>query len=165
MSVTPSALDRMWQYFRTLVRAELPELRFLGTYEYTILATDGSTVDGAPVDTSLGLPSLRQVELRADSIARQTPKLGDVCHVVFLNGDRTKPKCSWTAPDPTAVRIGPTASDFVALSSLVATALGGIQTAYNTHTHNAIGLGAPTGPPLIPLGTAPSTAANLVKAQ
>jgi hypothetical protein len=98
-------LDRIFSSFRSLIQKLLAPTRYYGTYEYTIVATDGTTVDGTPNDTTRGLPSLNKLELRADSIAAQTPQTRNLCHVIFVNGDPTKPKCTWTQPDPTSAQL------------------------------------------------------------
>jgi hypothetical protein len=110
--------DRIWGPFRALVNLLLQPTRFYGTYEYTITGTDGTTVNGTPNDPSLNLPSINGAELRADSIATQTPTVGNLCHIIFVNGDPARFKCSWCAPPPTAVSIAGGA-DYVALAGLV----------------------------------------------
>lgn len=99
------AQDRMWAPFRRLVRTETFALRLYGTYEYTIQATDGTTVDAAPTDTTTGCPQINKAELRADTIATQTPTTGQLCHVVFANGDPRKPKVVWCQPSPASAAI------------------------------------------------------------
>jgi hypothetical protein len=117
--------DRIWGPFRALVNLLVQPTRFYGTYEYTITSASSTAVSGTPNDTSLGLPSLNNVELRADSIATQTPTTGNLFHVIFVNGDPAKPKCSWTQPTAQSVTIGSTnitlatGSDYVALAGLV----------------------------------------------
>lgn len=100
-----STLDRIFEGFRSLVAKLLAPTKYYATYEYTITGTAGTTVDCTPNDTTKGLPALNSVELRADSIASQNPQTGNLCHIVFLNGDPTKPKCTWTQPNPTAAQL------------------------------------------------------------
>ena len=87
--------------FRNLVSLESAPLRWLGTYEYVVLSTDGETVDARPVREDAGLPPIQGAPLRADSIARQTPKLDGRCHILFLDGDLSRPVCVWTEPADT----------------------------------------------------------------
>lgn len=91
-------LDRLWDAFRKLVSAEVSQVRWNGTYEYTITATNGTTIDATPTDTELGLPGISSVQLRADSIATQTPTVGNTAHIVFLGGKLSRPVCVWTEP-------------------------------------------------------------------
>ena len=51
--VQPTALDRLLTALRLLISAELPQLTYFGTYEYSIQSNSGSTVDIAPVDTTV----------------------------------------------------------------------------------------------------------------
>ena len=99
MSDHPTGLDRLWTPFRRLVATATAPLRWLGTYEFTIQATNGTTVDASPTDTTLGLPGINGVELRADTLAEQAPTVGKLCHIQFLNGNLAKPKCVWCQPD------------------------------------------------------------------
>jgi hypothetical protein len=103
--VPPTPLDRLLNAFRRLVRLQVSQLRFLGTYEYTVTATDGTYVDAAPVDTTQGLPFVGHVPLRSDSIATQTPAVGATCELYFVNGDPSRPSIRWTTPTPTSVAI------------------------------------------------------------
>jgi hypothetical protein len=90
-------IDRLWDAFRRLVRVELAEVRWLGTYEYTVLSASENSVDlSAPSDVRL--PGLSAVRSRADSVSRQVPKIGGKAHVVFVDGDLSRPVCTWTEP-------------------------------------------------------------------
>lgn len=92
---TPTSLDRLWAAFRSLVRAELPSLSYLGAYEYVVTATDGTTstpaatVDCEPTDPALTLPALTKCPIRLPYGV--TPPVGALCTVQFLNGDPSKP--------------------------------------------------------------------------
>lgn len=103
---TPTPLDRLLNALRSIIRGEFPTITFFGTYEYAITATDGTTVDCTPTDPSISLPALNKVPLRADAIATQTPTPGALCHVLFANGDPSKPYCVWTQPSPASATIG-----------------------------------------------------------
>ena len=90
---------------QAIVHKELAITRFYGRYEYTISNPSTTTVDGAPVDTSLGLPELQSVPIVSDSISTYTPPNGGTCHIQFLNGDPGKPVCVWTSGPPTMAQI------------------------------------------------------------
>jgi hypothetical protein len=99
------ARDRIWEAFRALVKLETQQARFFGTYEYTIQATDGNTVDATSNDTETGMPDVSGAELRADTIATQTPTVGQLCHIIFVDGNQAKPKCVWCQPAPQSAAI------------------------------------------------------------
>lgn len=99
--VQPTAMDRLCAAFRMLVRAELPTLTFLGTYEYAVQDVHGSvpnvTVDCSPTDTTIALPSLTNIAMRsAADGATGEPTKGNLCRVIFLNGDPSKPVITGT---------------------------------------------------------------------
>lgn len=104
----PTALDRLWHSFRELVRAEFPEVRYLGTYEYRVTTSDGTsssaatTVDCVPTDPALKLPPLEKVPIRLPYGV--TPPAGALCSVQFLNGDASKPTVTNFA-DPMALMV------------------------------------------------------------
>lgn len=93
--VPPTPLDRLWDAFRKLVRAELPTLTYLGVYEYAVQKTDGTsaapskTVDCVPTDSTIPLPPLTAVPIRMPFGV--TPPTGALCSVQFMNGDPTRP--------------------------------------------------------------------------
>jgi hypothetical protein len=111
--------DRIWGPFRSLVNLLIQPTRFYGTYEYTITGTNGTTVNATPNDPSLNLPSINGAELRADSIATQTPTVGNICHIIFVNGDPAKYKCSWSAPSPQSAAIAGGTSGVVRQSDAI----------------------------------------------
>lgn len=106
--------DRVLRPIRSLVQKELAPLRFFGRYEYTISNPTSTTVDGYPTDTTLGLPDVQNVPLRASSIASVTPTAGALCHIMFLDGRPTEPVCVWCQADasigPSAVTLAPQSS-------------------------------------------------------
>lgn len=106
--------DRVLGPVQQLVQKEIAPLRFFGRYAYTISNPSSTTIDGAPTDTTLGLPDVQNVPLAADSLASYTPPSGGTAHVQFVNGDPTQPVCVWTEADssngPTAITIGPQGS-------------------------------------------------------
>ena len=89
----PTFRDRLMQAFRELVRAELPQLSYLGVWEYAVQVTDGVTVDATPVDTTVvPLPGIVGCPLRPGILGEQaTPTVGSLCLVSFVNGDPTRP--------------------------------------------------------------------------
>lgn len=119
----PSASDRLLAALRSLVRAELPQLTFLGTYEFTIQGASGSTVDVSPTDTTISLPSFTGVPLRSSLLGQvvTAQAVGGLALLRFINGDPTRPVCmSITSIPETAVldatgemQIGPSASTVV----------------------------------------------------
>lgn len=92
--MTPvSPLDRMWLAFRTLVRGELAELRFLGAYRYVVRGSSLGLVDVEPASQTLGLPSLGRVPVLPGAMGEEViATVGAQCVVVFLDGDPTLPR-------------------------------------------------------------------------
>jgi hypothetical protein len=91
-----SGQDRILGPLQQVIQKEIAPARFFGRYEYVISNPSSSTIDGAPVDTALGLPELQQVPLVGDALATYTPPDGGKAHVMFLDGKPTKPVCVWT---------------------------------------------------------------------
>ena len=88
----PTPLDRLLDSFRKLVRAEDPARTFLGTYEYQVHASDGTTADLTPTDTTISLPPLVRIPLRSGvSGVSVHPSSGSLVGVKFLNGDPSRP--------------------------------------------------------------------------
>ena len=104
-------LDRVLGPLQQVVERQLAPTRYFGRYEYTISNPSGTTIDGSPTDTTLGLPDVQNVPLTGDSLASYTPPSGGTAHVQFVNGDPTKPVCVWTEADssngPTDITIAP----------------------------------------------------------
>jgi hypothetical protein len=97
--------------------------------------------------------------LASSDVATRTSKMilgedGGPCQIVF---DKA------SLPDPT-IRIGRDATVYVALSTLVQTALDAIKTAYDAHVHPVPALGT-SGVPATPLGTLGPVAAVVTKAK
>lgn len=85
-------LDRLITNIRAIIRSEFPNYAFMGVYEYVIQVT-GTTVSADPVDTTIGLPSMPAMAMAAGLMGETVkPTVGKICYVVFLNGDRTKPR-------------------------------------------------------------------------
>ena len=112
--LTGTTKDRVLGPVQQIVQKELAPLRFFGRYSYTISSPSSTTIDGAPTDTTLGLPDVQNVPLTADALASFTPPDGGTAHVQFVNGDPTKPVCVWTEADsvkgPTGLALAPQAS-------------------------------------------------------
>jgi hypothetical protein len=102
--LTPTS-DRLWSSFRKLVALLVAPTRFYGRYNYTVANPSLTTIDGTPVDPSLGLPAINGVPLMSDSIATYTPPAGGLCHIMFLDGDPAQPICVWTAGTATVVNV------------------------------------------------------------
>lgn len=153
--MTPvSPLDRMWLAFRTLVRGELAELRFLGAYRYVVRGSSLGLVDVEPASQTLGLPSLGRVPVLPGVMGEEvTATVGAQCVVVFLDGDPTLPRVlSVSGVDECRIAGG---TGYVALASLVATQL-------STHTHTGVTAGAGVTGPAVAIG---SVAATKTKAE
>ncbi len=96
-----NTVDRLREAFAKLVRSEVPQLDFLGVYEYAVQATDGNastpskTVDANPTATEtsggrkLNLPNITKVPIMLPYGV--TPPVGALCTVQFLNGDPARP--------------------------------------------------------------------------
>jgi len=84
--------DRFIGALHQLVEETVPDEPFFGLYEYTVQATDGTTIDGSPTETTLGLPNIRGVTIRTGLAGGAvTPALGSLCYVAFANGEPTRP--------------------------------------------------------------------------
>lgn len=88
--------DRLLGPLQQVIAKELAPARYFGRYEYVISNPSSTTIDGAPVDTALGIPELTSVPLVGDALASYTPPDGGKAHVMFLDGSPTKPVCVWT---------------------------------------------------------------------
>lgn len=88
--------DAFLASFRALVRSVIPELRYLGLFDYSITSVNGEapsvTIDCEPVNSELGLPSPSQVPIQPSvSGITATPSVGMKCVLAFLDADPTKP--------------------------------------------------------------------------
>lgn len=96
--------DRLSDAIRAIVRAELPELTFLGTYEYTVQRVRGARIDATPA-SDLPLPPLVDRELSPSTLAEVVSGavVGSLARVQFVNGDPTRPEIvGLSAPSSTA---------------------------------------------------------------
>ena len=99
--IQPTEADRLLTAIRSIIRAELPQYTYLGLYEYAVQATDGTTIDCDPTDTTIPLPSLARVPLRSSIQGeRAKPTVGSRCLIAFVNADPTRPIC--VSADPVA---------------------------------------------------------------
>lgn len=88
----PSDNDRLFDAMQRIIRSEQPTQTFLGTYEYIVQATDGTTVDASPSDTTIGLPGIAQVPIRTGIAgASCKPQNGSRLGVGFFNGNPSRP--------------------------------------------------------------------------
>ena len=97
--------DRFLGALQATIQRQIAPTRFYGRYEYTISNPTAITIDGTPVDPSIGLPDLQNVPIRSDSISSYTPPDGGGCHIMFSNGVPTKPICVWTDETPSHVSL------------------------------------------------------------
>ena len=119
----PSAMDRLLASLRAIIRAELPQLTFFGSYEYSIQGAGPSTVDVQPTDTTIGLPTLTSVPLRSSLLGSvvTTQAIGGLALIRFVNGDPSRPVCTsiTTIPEQATIdatgviNIGPSAAKVV----------------------------------------------------
>lgn len=89
--VTPD--DRLMRAIREIIRAEFPQLAYLGVYEYAVQSASGTdTVDARPVDETLGLPDLVGCPLYPGILGEQVhPATGSLYRIAFIAGDPTRP--------------------------------------------------------------------------
>jgi hypothetical protein len=101
LEVLTGGADRFIGALQALIARQVSPTRFYGRYRYTISNPSASTVDGSPVDNTIGLPDLQGVPINADSISSYTPPAGGECHIMFLDGVPSQPRCVWTSSPPT----------------------------------------------------------------
>lgn len=87
-----SPADRMKAAIAALIRELLPQVPYLGRYEYRVQKAEGGKFSGRPTSSALGLPELADVPMRP-SITGGTGKLppGSRVEVMFTNGDPARP--------------------------------------------------------------------------
>lgn len=103
--VLTGTTDRLLGALTQFVASKVAPTRFYGRYAYTISNPTSTTVDASPKDGALGLPSLQNVPLVGDSISSYTPPSGGDCHIMFLDGQATKPVCVWTAGNASSINL------------------------------------------------------------
>lgn len=97
--------DRTLGPIQQVIKKELAHTRFFGTYRYTISNPSTKTIDGTPMDTTLGLPDIQNVPLASDSISTYSPPNGGEAHIIFLDGSPAYPRCTWTDGTATVVNL------------------------------------------------------------
>jgi hypothetical protein len=99
--------DRLLSAFRELVRAELPQLLYLGVWEYSVTSATSSTFSGRATSTSFPLPDLVDVAMRPGIAgATFTPAVGSLVLVTFANANPARPVVvAWDATVPTGTEI------------------------------------------------------------
>lgn len=96
--VTPN--DRTLDSIRRITASEIRAVvGYPGTYDYRIVSATTEELSADPADDSIGLPGVNHVPLRASTIGRVTPSPGTRCHIIFLDGNRRKPVCTWVEAD------------------------------------------------------------------
>lgn len=135
--------------------AHLPAIDRLALYraEVKACASDGSTVDVAPIDPRV--PPMQGIPLRSPFPAAYVVATSyvPVCLVGWEGGDPSKPYAlpHWTANGPASKVVIPvdgtmflgaeTGAQFVALANLVLSELQSIATALSSHTHTGVTVG------------------------
>ncbi len=122
----PNAMDRFLGDIRKLIRAELPNLTYLGTWEYAVQGVNGDgSINATPTDPRAPVPPLNMIPIAAGPDgSTSTPTVGKTCTIRFINGDPTRPRVVGNQPivkiatiDATdAVNIGASVSDAVTLA-------------------------------------------------
>lgn len=101
LEVLTGSEDRQVADFLSLVRETMPSLTFLGTYEYSVRDDGGFD----PVDKSLGLPSITNLELGLP-LSTATLKANDSVRVRFIDGRPWRPELASAPASSTAITVG-----------------------------------------------------------
>ena len=116
----PTTADRALAAFRALVRSVFPGLVHIFVHEYSVIFSDGATFAGVPTDPTLS-PELPTNVPYSPSLAGSSVVVaqGTLAHVIFVNGDPSKPRCvGFDLPQvPTSVTIDAKSSVAIAPSS------------------------------------------------
>ena len=84
--------DRGMRAFRELVFSCLPQLAYLGLWQYRVDSIDGSNVVCSVDNPSYGLPSAVTAKVMPSILGEDvTLSVGSKCVLAFLNGDPSKP--------------------------------------------------------------------------
>lgn len=105
LEVLTGTADRLLGALNAIIARKVAPTRFYGRYEYRISNPSETTIDGTPTDDAIGLPDLQGVPIEADSIALYVPPDDGLCHVMFVNGDPSRPSCVWTEGNPTIAQL------------------------------------------------------------
>lgn len=167
----------LWGLVRGLARRATDDQLF-GVYKYRVVQMSGDRVELQAVRRELGLPDIRPISMWPGLAGAHAELAGGAEVLVsFIDGARTQPIVTGfvgkggpghtpqnTTIDITSeLKLGASASAYVALANLVKARLDTIQAAYDAHTH--IETGGTTDPPDPPIGTLADVAATKVKAQ
>jgi hypothetical protein len=155
MSNATPETDRWLASMREIVRQELAR-RLLGEYDYVVASANGTTIDATPADPQdTGAPNISGLSVWMGVPGGSCqPAEGSHITVVFLDGNRTKPRVrgydgtlgvSVTIADAT-VNLGPTpARQGVVLNEELLTLLGLLDTALQALQALTVTMTAPTG--------------------
>ena len=91
--VQPTIADRLVASLRLIIRGELPQLTYCGTYEYAIQSVNGTAVSAAPTDTTLPLPTIANMPVRPSVLGESVGGIqtGQTCLVQFINANPSRP--------------------------------------------------------------------------
>ena len=179
-----SSMDRLGDAMRTLI-GRATEVKIWGKRTYRVSEMDGDRVKLQAINRSAELPDILPVSMFpgvAGVHAALTP--GATVAVEFLDGDPARPvvtgfvgkdgtgfvPVSLTLDASTEIKVGASASDFVALAAKVLTELQDIKSWADTHTHTttatvSTGSAGVVSVPTTPMPAPSSVAATLVKAE
>ena len=179
-----SSMDRLGDAMRTLI-GRTTEAKIWGKRTYRVSEMDGDRVKLQAINRSAELPDILPVSMFpgvAGVHAALTP--GATVAVEFLDGDPARPvvtgfvgkdgtgfvPVSLTLDASTEIKVGASASDFVALAAKVLTELQDIKSWADTHTHTttatvSTGSAGVVSVPTTPMPAPSSVAATLVKAE
>jgi hypothetical protein len=80
--------DRMTAALLAVIRSAFPRLAFLGVFEYRVLSCLPPKLSATPVDTSLGLPRVVQIDMRGSILGGEAMLAPGMSVLVsFVNGD------------------------------------------------------------------------------
>ncbi len=100
-------IDRFISSIRRIIRSEFPDYKYAGVYEYAIQSAESMKIDADPTDTTIGLPSIKNIELKPSIIGEEvTPTVGKTCLVMFVNRQPSRPVVISCEGDATLIRIG-----------------------------------------------------------
>ena len=179
-----SSMDRLGDAMRTLI-GRATEVKIWGKRTYRVSEMDGDRVKLQAINRAAELPDILPVSMFpgvAGVHAALTP--GATVAVEFLDGDPARPvvtgfvgkdgtgfvPVSLTLDASTEIKVGASASDFVALAAKVLTELQDIKSWADTHTHTttatvSTGSAGVVSVPTTPMPAPSSVAATLVKAE